>query len=94
MDENNEKMVTVTITIPERVGKVFWVLGNESFAAINGFNEMEPITQFAYIADVASFINKLKDSLMVGTIAALLETVSDIADDMYEDDEDEEGVLH
>ena len=94
MDENNEKMVTVTITIPERVGKVFWVLGNESFAAINGFNEMEPITQCAYIADVASFINKLKDGLMVGTIAALLETVSDIADDMYQDDEEEEGVLH
>ena len=93
MDENNEKMVTVTLKIPKRVGKVFWVLGEESFAAVNGFDDMEPIRQFAYIADVASFINKLKDGLMVGTIAALLETVSDIADDMYQDEE-EEGVLH
>jgi hypothetical protein len=93
MDDANEKMVIVTIRIPERVGKVLWVLGEESFAAINGFEDMQPIRQFAYIADVAGFINKLKDGLMVGTIAALLETVSDIADDMYEDDEDE-GALH
>ena len=93
MNDANEKMVTVTLKIPNRVGKVFWVLGEESFAAVNGFDDMEPIRQFAYIADVAGFINKLKDGLMVGTIAALLETVSDIADDMYEDDEDE-GKLH
>jgi hypothetical protein len=93
MDQENEKMVTVTIRIPQRVGKVLWVLGEESFADINGFEVMQPFKQFAYIADVSGFINKLKDGLMVGTIAALLETVSDIADDMYEDDEDE-GALH
>jgi hypothetical protein len=93
MDQENEKMVTVTLKIPERVGKILWVLGDESFAAISGFDEMEAIKQFAYIADVANFMQKLKDGLMVGTFAALMETVSDIADDMYEDDEDE-GALH
>jgi mannose-6-phosphate isomerase class I len=93
MDQENEKMVTVTLKIPERVGKILWILGDESFAAINGFEEMEAIKQFAYIADVANFMQKLKDGLMVGTFAALMETVSDIANDMYEDDDDE-GALH
>jgi len=93
MDQENEKMVTVTLKIPERVGNILWILGDESFAAINGFEEMEAIKQFAYIADVSNFMQKLKDGLMVGTFAALMETVSDIADDMYEDDEDE-GALH
>jgi hypothetical protein len=93
MDQENEKMVTVTLKIPERIGNILWILGDESFVAINGFEEMEPIKQFAYIADVSNFMQKLKDGLMVGTFAALMETVSDIADDMYEDDEDE-GALH
>ena len=93
MDQENEKMITVTLKVPERVGKILWVLGDESFAAINGFNEMEAIRQFAYIADIANFMQKLKDGLMVGTFAAIMETVSDVVDDMYGDDEDE-GALH
>jgi len=59
MDDANEKMVTVTLKIPERVGKVLWVLGEESFAAINGFEDMQPIRQFAYIADVATICMKM-----------------------------------
>jgi hypothetical protein len=95
MDQETEKMVTVTFKIPERVGKVFWVLGENSFAPVNGFEEMELIRQFAYIANAAAFINKLKDGFMIGLTTNLLETVSDIADDMYEDNEDEnEGALH
>jgi hypothetical protein len=94
MDQENEKMITVTLKIPERVGKVLWVMGEDSYAAINGFEDMEPAKQFAYIADVANFINRLKDGMMVGTIAALLDTVSDMVEEAYDEDDEDEGALH
>ena len=50
--------------------------------------------QFAFIAEIASFVNRLKDGMMVGITAALLDTVSDMVEEAYDEEDEDEGALH
>jgi len=80
------KMIDISISVPEKIGKVIWVLGETGIYSTDEFDELDPPEQLEKINNIVETFSSLRYRAMVAMMMATVETLHGIVDELYEDE--------
>jgi hypothetical protein len=80
------KMIDITISVPEKIGKIIWVLGETGIYSTDEFDELDPPEQMEKMNNIVETFSSLRYRAMVAMMMATVETLHDIVDELYEDE--------
>ena len=80
------KMIDVSISVPEKIGKIIWVLGETGIYSTDEFDEKDPPEQLEKINSIVETFSSFRHRSMVAMMLATVETLHGIVDELYEDE--------
>ena len=88
MADTSEKlrMIDITMSVPEKIGKIIWVLGETGIYSTDEFDELDPPEQLEKINNIVETFSSLRYRAMVAMMMATVETLHGIVDELYEDE--------
>jgi len=80
------KMIDVSISVPEKIGKIIWVLGEKGLHSTDEFDKKDPPEQLEKINSIVETFSSFRNRAMMAMMLATVETLNGIVDDLYEDE--------
>jgi len=91
--EDDFKMIDVTLSIPDKIGPVYWVVGENGIYGTDEFDNLDTQVQVEVTNRLADTFSNIRVQIVCAMIMAAVTSLSDAMEDYFDMDEDG-GALH
>jgi hypothetical protein len=88
------KMVDVTISIPEKIGPIHWVMGENGMFSTDTFNDLDTQLKVEAVNKLADTFSNIRVQLICAMVMVAVEALHETMESLFDDDDFEEEALH